>query len=106
MFIAINYIACEQSYRDRFEELMRSRKKAVDTMPGFQCMEVLKPKNDDHDYLIISHWDNEDFFHQWRNSTEFTEGHRRGFTDLGRAKKEGKRPPMKSTFKTYEILTE
>jgi heme-degrading monooxygenase HmoA len=85
---------------------MKSRKKAVDTMPGFQRMEVLKPRNSEHDYLIISHWDSENFFQQWRSSSEFSQGHRRGVQDISKARKEGKKPPMTSTFKTYETLTE
>ncbi len=105
MFIAINYINCEKNYRERFELLMKSRKKAVDTMPGFRGMEVLKPTNIDYEYLIISRWDDEKFFISWQHSAQFTEGHRRGFEDISKAKKEGNRQPMLSTFKTYEILT-
>ncbi|MBN1599469.1 MAG: antibiotic biosynthesis monooxygenase [Bacteroidales bacterium] len=106
MFVAINYISCSELYQDRFEQLMRSRTKAVDNMPGFQRMEVLKPNENGSDYLIISHWEKESDFQAWRTSGAFLEGHKRGFKDLSKAKTEGKTPPMKSTFKTYEILAQ
>ena len=105
MFVAINYITCKEEYKERFEMLFATRAKAIDTMPGFQYMEVLKPEETEGDYLIISHWDQEEHFRKWTNTPEFLEGHRRGFQDINEARKKGLEPPMKSTFKTYTILT-
>jgi heme-degrading monooxygenase HmoA len=105
MFVAINYITCLDEYREKFESLMRTRAGAIDTMPGFQRMEVLKPVDHMHDYLIISHWDSEEYFNEWTRSSQFKEGHRRGFSDMVKAKEEGRKMPMKSSFKTYQILT-
>lgn len=105
MFIAINTISCSENYKDRFEELMLTRAKQVDTMPGFINMEVLKPQDKEGDYLIISHWESEEQFKQWARSPEFSQGHNRGFEDIAKARAEGNEPPMKSIFKTYKILT-
>ncbi|MCB0724972.1 MAG: antibiotic biosynthesis monooxygenase [Ignavibacteriae bacterium] len=102
-FVAINYITCDDSYRDRFEELFKSRKHAIDRMPGFKEMEVLKPK-DGNVYLIMSHWENEESFKNWTGSEEFLEGHKRGFEDIKKYKERGEEPPLKSDFKTYEIF--
>jgi heme oxygenase (mycobilin-producing) len=104
MFVAINYITCTEQYRERFEELFGSRAKAIDRMPGFRHMEVLRPSNDKDEYLIISHWDSEEGFHEWTHSAEFLEGHRRGFEDIRKARVEGKVLPMHSTFKTYIVI--
>jgi heme-degrading monooxygenase HmoA len=106
MFVAVNYISCSDWYRERFETLFGSRAKAIDRMPGFRFMQVLKPTNGVGDYLIVSHWDSEDQFNQWTKSTEFLEGHKRGFEDMAIAKKQGKEPPMKSVFKTYKVIAE
>jgi heme-degrading monooxygenase HmoA len=106
MFVAINYITCREEYRERFESLMNTRARAIDTMPGFKRMEVLKPVHTGNDYLIISHWDSEDSFRQWKESSQFLEGHRRGFADMVKAKKEGHKMPMESEFKTYVTLTQ
>lgn len=102
-FVAINYISCEEHYRTRFEELFGSRAHAIDRLPGFIEMEVLKP-NAEGEYLIISHWENEESFKKWTTSPEFLEGHKRGFEDLRLARARGENPPMSSTFKTYRTL--
>ncbi|MCF8301892.1 MAG: antibiotic biosynthesis monooxygenase [Bacteroidales bacterium] len=105
MFVAINYISCKDHYQKRFEELFASRAKAIDRMPGFKWMKVLKPE-EGGDYLIVSHWEKEEHFRAWTNSPEFVEGHKRGFEDIRKAKDQGLDPPMKSTFKTYKVIAE
>ena len=105
MFVAINYITCKENYRERFEALFATRARAIDSMPGFRHMQVLKPDDASGDYLVISHWDSEKHFRKWNNSPTFLEGHRRGFTDISEARKKGQEPPMKSVFKTYTLLT-
>ena len=104
MFVAINYITCTEQYRERFETLFGTRAKAIDRMPGFRQMEVLRPSDNKGEYLIISHWDTEEGFQKWTNSVEFLEGHRRGFEDIKKARAEGKESPMHSTFKTYQVI--
>lgn len=104
-FVAINFIDCEENYKERFEELFGSRAHAIDRMPGFRDMQVLKPKDGMSSYLIMSFWENEAAFKNWTGSPEFIEGHKRGFADLAKAKAEGKTSPMKSSFKTYDVLS-
>lgn len=103
-FVAINYIRCEQHYRQRFEELFGSRAHAIDRLPGFRQMKVLKPVQEDGEYLIVSYWDSERHFQEWTRSPEFMEGHKRGFEDLRSARERGEQPPMQSTFRTYTII--
>lgn len=103
-FVAINYISCSPEYRERFEYLFGSRAGAIDKMPGFVDMMVLKPAKEGDNYLIVSHWENEEAFKSWTSSPEFIEGHKRGFEDIRKAKEEGKPAPMTSDFKTYTIL--
>jgi heme-degrading monooxygenase HmoA len=55
---------------------------------------------------VISHWDSEAHFQAWTKSPEFLEGHKRGFEDIAKAKAEGKEAPMKSTFRTYSVITD
>lgn len=103
-FVAINFISCKESYRQRFEELFGSRAHAIDRMPGFIDMRVLRPQNDSGDYLIVSFWETEEAFKTWTHSPEFLEGHRRGFEDIQKAKERGEELPMKSDFRTYEVI--
>lgn len=104
-FVAINNISCKEHYKPRFEELFKSRIKAIDKMPGFIFMNVLKPMNNDGDYLIVSYWKNEDAFKVWTKSANFIEGHKRGFEDIKMAKEKNEEPPMKSDFKTYSVMS-
>lgn len=103
-FVAVNYITCNADYRERFEELFGTRAHAIDTMPGFIDMQVLKPLKEGDAYLIVSHWETEDAFKTWTSSPAFIEGHKRGFADLAKAKAEGKPMPMTSDFKTYKVI--
>lgn len=103
-FVAINYVQCDEEYKPRFEELFGSRARAIDLMPGFVDMHVLKPNADDNTYLIVSYWESEEKFKDWTTSPAFLEGHKRGFEDLAKAKAEGKPAPMHSDFKTYKII--
>jgi heme-degrading monooxygenase HmoA len=105
MFVAINYIECRNDYRDRFEELFTSRAGAIDTMPGFIRMQVLRPKAEGSPYLVVSEWENEQNFKAWTRSDAFVQGHRRGFADLEAAKTRGEEPPMTSTFRVYDVIT-
>ncbi|MBN9503458.1 MAG: hypothetical protein BGO01_04080 [Armatimonadetes bacterium 55-13] len=103
-FVAINFISCNDTYKSRFEELFATRAKAIDRMPGFLNMQVLRPNKDGEPYLIVSHWKNEEDFRKWTNSPEFIEGHKRGFEDLKAAKERGEEPPMSSSFVTYDVI--
>ena len=105
-FVAINYIDCTEAYRPRFEELFGSRAKAIDTMPGFINMHVLRPAKEGDSYLIVSYWETEEAFKDWTKSEAFIKGHQRGFEDLAKAKAEGRPMPMSSSFRTYEIIAE
>jgi len=105
-FVAVNYIDCDEGYIERFEQLFTSRAHAIDRLPGFRFMHVLKPSEAGGSYLIVSHWDHEENFEAWTRSPEYLEGHKRGFEDIRQAKKAGEEPPMRSTFKTYSILTD
>ncbi len=103
-FVAINYINCKPHYRERFEQLFATRAGAIDRIPGFKHMEVLRPTKNNDNYLIVSHWESEENFKTWTKSPEFIEGHKRGFEDIKLAKEKGEEPPMSSDFKTYEII--
>ena len=103
-FVAINYIHCSPEYRERFEFLFGSRARAIDLMPSFVDMHVLRPAKDGDPYLVVSYWETEDAFKDWTKSEAFIEGHKRGFADLAEAKAAGKPAPMTSDFKTYQII--
>ncbi len=103
-FVAVNTIHCEPNYLRRFEELFTSRAHAIDRIPGFLAMHVLKPAGESEPYLVVSYWESKRNFDGWVGSPEFLEGHKRAFEDLRLAKGAGTKPPMTSSFSTYSIL--
>lgn len=103
-FVAINYIQCDEGYTKRFEALFATRAHAIDRLPGFVDMQVLRPADQKDEYLIVSHWNSEEDFKAWTKSPEFLEGHKRGFEDLRIARERGEKPPMSSSFKTYNVI--
>ena len=105
-FVAVNYISCKPEYADRFEQLFQSRARAIDTLPGFIDMQVLKPTEENGEYLVVSRWEGKEQFEAWVGSPEFLEGHKRGFEDIAAAKRAGEESPMTSTFRTYSVLTD
>ncbi len=105
-FVAINYIDCKPEYVERFECLFCSRAHAIDRMPGFLGMQVLRAHAEAEPYLIVSWWKDETSFQAWTGSEEFLEGHKRGFEDIRRAKEAGLEPPVKSRFLTYSVVTD
>lgn len=104
-FVAINYINCQPDYAERFEALFATRARAIDRMPGFHSMKVLKPVDGNGSYLVVSFWESEEHFKNWTRSPEFLEGHKRGFEDIAKAKQEGRPSPMTSDFKTYNVIS-
>lgn len=103
-YIAINTIDCRPEYCGRFEELFATRAHAIDRMPGFITMQVLKCEKVVGRYLVVSQWQNKAQFDAWVGSPEFIEGHKRGFQDLQEAKERGDAPPMVSDFQTFHVI--
>lgn len=105
-FVAINTIDCLPGYTERFEHLFGTRARAIDTIPGFLDMRVLRSQDAEGRYLVVSFWESKEGFDSWVGSDAFREGHKRGFEDVRAAKEKGEQPPMVSTFHTYEIISD
>lgn len=105
-FVAINYIQCNTDFQERFEQLFATRAHAIDTMPGFINMHVLRPAKEGDAYLIVSYWETEQSFKDWMKSEAFISGHKRGFEEIAKAKAEGRPTPMTSDFKIYQVISE
>jgi len=105
MFIAMNRIACQPDYIERFEEMFRTRAREVDTMPGFHEAKILRPLQEDKPYIIMTIWDKKENFEEWMKSGQFARGHARGFADIEKARQEGKPAPVHSDMELYEVFT-
>ncbi|MDW8018235.1 MAG: antibiotic biosynthesis monooxygenase [Thermus sp.] len=80
MFVVMNRIPVKSEYADRFEEVFRTRARLVDQMPGFIRNLVLRPKDPEDPYIVMTFWESEEAFRAWTESPEFREGHARSST--------------------------
>ena len=77
MFVTMNRIPVRAEYQERFEEAFRRRARLVDQMPGFMRNLVLRPKNPEDPYIVLTLWESEAAFLAWTESPAFREGHAR-----------------------------
>ncbi|MCS7219437.1 MAG: antibiotic biosynthesis monooxygenase [Thermus sp.] len=98
MFVVMNRIPVKPEYADRFEEVFRTRARLVDRMPGFIRNLVLRPKDPEDPYIVMTFWESEEAFRAWTESPEFREGHARS----GTLPKEAFRGPNR--LETFSVL--
>ncbi len=100
MYFAMNHITVPEDKRERFEEMFKTRARAVDKRPGFIKFYCLKPESGDT-YIIMTLWENKKAFEEWANgSPEFKDGHKRA-PELSETP-----PPITSDMKGYFLIAE
>lgn len=104
MFIACNYYSCTEEYLPRMEKLLVDRTHIIDTQPGFMGLKTLKPLRTLDHYLVVSKWADQSQFEAWRYSEEFMRLHEKAYGDLKRYEEQGMACPIKSTFRTYQLI--
>lgn len=76
-FVAINVLTVPPDRREVLEERFASRAGEVDTTPGFQAFELLRPVAGEDRYLVYTRWDSQEAFTAWTESQAFDRGHAR-----------------------------
>lgn len=74
-FVAINVLSVPADRREVLEQRFGRRAGQVDTTPGFQAFELLRPVGGDDRYLVYTRWDSEEDFTAWTQSQAFDRGH-------------------------------
>lgn len=80
MFVTMNRIFVNPDYTSAFEERFKSRAHQVDKMEGFIRNIVLRPKQPEHPYVVMTFWQSEKGFRNWVNSDAFKKGHAKSGT--------------------------
>ena len=102
MYVAINVLSVPEGAGATLEERFAARRGAVDSAPGFERFELLRPVEGTSDYLVYTRWRSEDDFRAWRASQAFGEGHAQA---SGRP--EGQQPAATgSTIWAFEVAQE
>lgn len=101
MFVMMNRMTVPDEYREKFEQMFRSRARAVDRRPGFISAEVLRPETG-NEYIVMTHWETQEHFEAWTGSEEYREGHRR----VGEFKNSDGKLVLTSKVETYSVFAE
>jgi len=86
-YVAINVLTVPDGAGATLEERFAARQGAVDTAPGFEHFELLRPLEGTSDYLVYTRWRSQADFTAWRESQAFGQGH-----SAGGARPAGDRP--------------
>ena len=80
MIVTCDRIPVNPEHAQAFEERFADRASLVDGMPGFISFQLLRPKQPDDPYVVMTYWESEDHFKAWTESDAFKEGHARSGT--------------------------
>jgi heme-degrading monooxygenase HmoA len=66
------------------EARFAARAGAVESMPGFEEFQLLRPVEGDDRYFVYTRWDTEESFQSWVQSQAFGQGHARAESPDGK----------------------
>ena len=66
--VKINALTVPEGTGTELEARFAARKHAVDSAPGFEGFQLLRPTGGESRYFVITTWTSEDDFQAWRNS--------------------------------------
>ena len=99
-YVAINVLTVPEGAGSTLEDRFAARQGAVDSAPGFERFELLRPLEGTDSYLVYTRWRSEADFTAWRDSQAFGQGHAQA---SGRP--EGERPAATgSTIWAFEVV--
>ncbi|QCB27971.1 antibiotic biosynthesis monooxygenase family protein [Corynebacterium endometrii] len=70
--VKINAISVPAGAGEELEKRFAARKNAVDSAPGFEGFELLRPVAGDDRYFVVTRWADEESFAAWRDSDPHT----------------------------------
>ena len=83
--VKINAITVPKERQERFEERFRGRAGAVESTPGFEWFELLRPQEGTDQYLVYTRWESEAAYEAWQSSQDFDRAHSGGGDTLAPA---------------------
>ena len=99
-YVAINVLSVPADAGSTLEKRFAARQGAVDSAPGFEHFELLRPVEGTQDYLVYTRWSSEADFLAWRSSQSFGQGHAQAS-----ARPEGEPPAASgSTIWAFEVV--
>jgi heme-degrading monooxygenase HmoA len=76
--VKINAIEVPEGAGPELEARFAARAGAVESSPGFQYFQLLRPVEGESRYFVMTWWESEEAFQGWMNSQDFSKGHAHG----------------------------
>ena len=73
--VKINAISVPEGMGAELEKRFGARAKLVESMPGFEGFELLRPVGGESRYFVYTRWADEESFQNWVSSQAFGQGH-------------------------------
>jgi len=67
-FTAISKFEVRNNIEDVVREAFRNRPELVEDADGFAGLNVISPKDNRAEFWVITHWENEESFQDWRDN--------------------------------------
>jgi heme-degrading monooxygenase HmoA len=81
-FVVFNNIPVTDEGRPIFEYRFKNRAKQIENEPGFLAIRVLRPLSS-NTYIVLTVWENETAFSNWKNSSSFKGAHNKQAEEIG-----------------------
>jgi heme-degrading monooxygenase HmoA len=94
--VKINAITVPADAGEEVARRFAARAGSVDSAPGFEGFQLLRPTDDRTTWLVVTRWRDEASFDAWRNAPSFETAHARpeGAQGAPEGHAAGGRPPM------------
>lgn len=79
--VKINALDVPAGNAEMLEQRFAQRAGEVETMPGFEGFELLRPSTEGGRYFVYTRWESEEAFQAWVSSRQFDQGHARSAAD-------------------------
>jgi heme-degrading monooxygenase HmoA len=90
--VKINAIEVPPGAGPELEQRFAARAGMVDQQPGFEEFMLLRPTAGEERYFVLTRWESEEAFQNWRSGQSFQHGH--GQTTEGGTAADAPRPPV------------
>jgi heme-degrading monooxygenase HmoA len=87
--VKINAIEVPAGMGAELERRFADRAHTVESMPGFECFELLRPLEGETRYFVYTRWADEESYRGWLSSQAFHDGHARAEAQHGRPVAQG-----------------
>jgi heme-degrading monooxygenase HmoA len=90
--VKINAIEVPPGAGTELEARFAARAGSVDSQPGFEEFMLLRPVAGDDRYFVVTRWESEQAYQDWRNGQAFAHQHRETHTDDGHGEAKPQHP--------------